>query len=133
MARGETRYQRIHRLIEEGQCGLLPLDLTCTCPRRNGPNAPHPDHPGKVGFLTCHGCEHHVGSYFKNRVCTHPRARQVAARWLAEAIRAWEEKHTPTTPARSEQEGEAPKRQTSLSPSSPDPPRQKGSTQLTMF
>lgn len=45
MARGETRYQRIHRLIREGQCGLLPMDLTCPCPKRGGPDHPHPDHP----------------------------------------------------------------------------------------
>ena len=84
MAKGETRYQRIHRLIREGQCGLLPLDLTCPCPKRNGPDHPHSDHPGKVGFLTCRGCDHHADVYFNNRVCTHPKARQVAARWLAE-------------------------------------------------
>jgi hypothetical protein len=85
-----------------------------------------------VGFLTCQGCEHHAGIHFNNRVCTHPRARQVAARWLAEAIRAWEEQQAPATPARSEQEDKAPKRQTSLSHSSPDPPGQEGPTQMAM-
>jgi hypothetical protein len=133
MARGETRYQRIHRLIREGQCGLLPLDLTCPCPKRGGPDHPHSDHPGKVGFLTCRGCEYHADIYFDNRVCTHPKARQVAARWLAEAIRAWEEQQAPATPTRPKQADQTTKLQTSICRSSPDPPRQEGSTQLTMF
>ena len=90
--KSETRYQRILRLIEDGECGLLPLNYTCPCPRRNGPEQPHPDHPGKVGFLTCSGCQYNTDLYLDNRVCTHPQARQVAARWLAEAIRAWEER-----------------------------------------
>jgi hypothetical protein len=132
MARGETRYQRVHRLIREGLCGFLPLDLSCSCPKPRGPDHPYPEHPGKVGFLTCQGCDHRAGIHFNNRVCTHPRARQVAARWLAEAIRAWEEQQAPATLARSEQEDKAPKLQTSLSPSSPDPPRQDGPTQMTM-
>jgi hypothetical protein len=45
VAKGETRYQRIHHLIREGQCGLLPLDFTCPCPKRGGPDHPHSDHP----------------------------------------------------------------------------------------
>jgi hypothetical protein len=133
MAKGETRYQRIHRLIREGQCGLLPLDLTCPCPKRNGPDHPHSDHPGKVGFLTCRGCDHHADIYFDNRVCTHPKARQVAARWLAEAIRAWEEQHDPMTTTKPEQADQTAKLQAPTSPSSPDPPRQEGPTQLPMF
>jgi hypothetical protein len=47
--KSETRYQRILRLIEDGECGLLPLNYTCPCPRRNGPEHPHPSHP--VGLL----------------------------------------------------------------------------------
>ena len=133
MAKGETRYQRIHRLIREGQCGLLPLDLTCPCPKRNGPDHPHSDHPGKVGFLTCRGCDHHADVYFDNRVCTHPKARQVAARWLAEAIRAWEEQHDPITTDKPEQSDATTKLQAPTSPSSPDPPRHEGPTQLPMF
>ena len=88
----ETRYQRILRLIEDGECGLLPLNFSCPCPKSGGPEHPHPDHPGKVGFLTCSGCRHNTDLYLDNRVCTHPQARQVAARWLADAIRAWEER-----------------------------------------
>jgi hypothetical protein len=133
MARGETRYQCIQRLIREGQCGLLSLDFTCPCPKRNGPDHPHPEHPGKVGFLTCQGCEYHADIYLNNRVCTHPRARHVAARWLAEAIRAWEEQQGPATTAKPEQADETTKLQAAVSPSSPDPPRQEGPTQLTMF
>ena len=133
MAKGETRYQRIQRLIREGQCGLLPLDFTCPCPLRGGPDQPHPEHPGKVGFLTCRGCEYHADIDFDNRVCTHPKARQVAARWLAEAIRAWEEQQAPATPTRPKQADQTTKLQTSICRSSPDPPRQEGSTQLTMF
>ena len=87
----ETRYQRILRLIEDGECGLLPFDLSCPCPRRGGPEHPHVDHPGQVGFLTCNGCRHNTDLYLNTRVCTHPRARQVANRWLAEAIKAWEQ------------------------------------------
>ena len=133
MAKGETRYQRIHRLIREGLCGLLPLDLTCPCPKRAGPDHPHSDHPGKVGFLTCRGCDHHADVYFNNRVCTHPKARQVAARWLAEAIRAWEEQHDPMITAKPEQADKITELQAPTSPSSPDPPRQEGPTQLPMF
>ena len=133
MAKVETRYQRIHRLIREGQCGLLPLDLTCPCPKRSGPDHPHSDHPGKVGFLTCRGCDHHADVYFDNRVCTHPKARQVAARWLAEAIRAWEEQHDPMTTTKPEQADETTKLLTPMSPSSPYPLRQEGPTQLPMF
>ena len=47
----ETRYQRTQRFIEQGQCGLLPLDFSISCPKRNGPEQPHPEYPGKVGFL----------------------------------------------------------------------------------
>jgi hypothetical protein len=91
MSRSETRYQRILRLIRDGQCGLLPLDLTLPCPKRGGPEQPQAEHPGKVGLGTCRGCEHQAGLHFHSRVCTHPNARQVAARWLAEAIRRSEE------------------------------------------
>ena len=140
MAKGETRYQRIHRLIREGQCGLLPLDLSCPCgvplpmrcPKRGGPEQPHPDHPGRVGFLTCNGCQYNTDLFFDNRVCTHPKARQVAARWLAKAIHAWEAQHAPTAPARPKEADQAIKLQVPLRPSSPDPPRQEGPTQLTM-
>lgn len=92
----ETRYQRNQRLVEDGECGLLPLDLSCSCPKRGGPEQPHPDHPGKVGFLTCNGCPHNIDLYFNQRLCTQPNARQTAARWLAEAIRRWEEAQAPT-------------------------------------
>jgi hypothetical protein len=51
-----------------------------------------PTHPGRVGFLTCNGCQYNTDLYFDNRVCTHPNARQTATRWLADAIHAWEEK-----------------------------------------
>ena len=88
--RGETRYQRIHRLIRNGQCGLLPLDFSCRCPKRGGPAHPHPEHPGRVGFRTCLGCRYSADIYFDTRVCTHPGARQIAAKWLDDAIRAWE-------------------------------------------
>jgi hypothetical protein len=132
MARGETRYQRMHHLIREGQCGLLPIDFRCDCPKRGGPDQPHPDHPGKVGFLTCRGCGHHVDLYFNNRVCTHPKARQVAAQWLAEAIRAWEEQHTPTVLTWPREPEQATSSQIPASPSSPDPPKQERPTQLTM-
>ena len=133
MARGETRYQRIHRLIREGQCGLLPLNFRCRCPKKGGPPHPHPEHPGKVGFLTCRGCEHHADIYFDNRVCTHPKARQVAARWLAEAIRTWEEQHAKAAPAEPEDADQAIKLRIPSLPSSPDPPREEGPSQLTMF
>ena len=133
MARGETRYQRIHRLIREGQCGLLPLDLTCPCPKRGGPDHPHSDHPGKVGFLTCRGCEHHADIYFDNRVCTHPKARQVAARWLAGAIRPWEEQHAQPSPTKSQKAHQVTGPQASLPTSSPDPPARERPAQLAMF
>ncbi len=87
----ETRYQRNLRLIEERKCGLLPLDYSCPCPRRNGPERPHSDHPGRVGFGTCNGCKFNTDLFFTNRLCTHPNANQTASRWLAEAIRRWEE------------------------------------------
>jgi len=133
VSRSETGYQRIHRLIREGQCGLLPLDLSCSCPRRNGPTQPQPQHPGRVGFLTCQECEHQAGLYFDNRVCTHPQARQVAARWLAETIRTWEEQHAQTAAATLCERGPATGPQAALSSSSPDPPREKGPSQLSMF
>jgi hypothetical protein len=132
MSKGETRDQHIYRLMREGQCGLLPLDLSCPCPKRGGPDRPHPAHPGKVGFLTCQGCEHQTGLHFDNRVCTHPQARQVAARWLAEAIRTWEEQHAQTATTLPREPGEATRPQAALPPSSPDPPRKEGPTQLTM-
>lgn len=100
---------------------------------RGGKTMGKPTHPGKVGFLTCRGCGHHVDLYFDNRVCTHPKARQVAARWLAEAIRAWEEQHTPTVLTRPREPEQATSSQIPASPSSPDPPKQEGPTQLTMF
>jgi hypothetical protein len=87
----ETRHQRIFRLLREGQCGLLPFDLSCPCPRRDGPERPQPDHPGRVGFLTCHGCQHNAGLFFTSRVCMHANARQTSTRWLGDTIRAWEE------------------------------------------
>ena len=87
----ETRYQRIHRLIEDGECGLLSLDFSCPCPRRGGAEQPHSDDPGKVGFLTCKGCKYNADVYLDNHVCTHPDARRKAARWLADAIRRCEE------------------------------------------
>lgn len=93
----ETRYRRIHRLIEDGECGLLSLDFSCLCPRRDGPEQPHVDHPGKVGFLTCNGCKYNTDVYFDSRVCTHPNARRTAAKWLADAIRAWEERQSQQT------------------------------------
>jgi hypothetical protein len=130
---GETRYQRLDRLIEQGLCGLLPLDFSCLCPRLNGPERPHADHPGRVGFLTCNGCQYNTDLFFTNRVCTHPQARQVAARWLAEAIRTWEEQHTLTSPARPEEADQAIRLQVPLPPSCPDPPKQEGPTQLSMF
>jgi hypothetical protein len=133
MAQGETSYQRIQRLIQQGQCGLLPLDFFCSCPKRGGPDVPHPDHPGRVGFLTCQDCEHQAGLYFDNRVCTHPQARQVAARWLADAIRTWEEQQAQTTTATPRRTDQPTRPQAPLLPSSPDPPRQEEPTQLTMF
>ena len=93
----ETRYQRIQRLLTGGECGLLPFDLSCACPKRGGPTEPHPDHPGRVGLLTCQGCTYNGGLHFQNRVCTHANARQVAARWLADAIQRWEEQQAPQT------------------------------------
>jgi hypothetical protein len=133
MAQGETRYQRIQRLLREGQCGLLPLDLTCACAKRGGPDHAHPDYPGKVGFLTCQGCQHHAGLYFENQVCTQPHARRVAARWLAEAIRAWEAAHTRATaaPPRGCSRGIQP--QVAGTPSSPDAPQRQAPAQLAMF
>jgi len=92
-----TRHQRILSLIEDGECGLLPLDFSCPCPRRGGPAHPHPEHPGRVGYLTCSGCRHNNDLYFTNRVCIHPQARRVAARWLAEAITAWAEEQQEAT------------------------------------
>jgi hypothetical protein len=96
--KSETRYQRISRLLREGQCGLLPLDLSCPCPRRDGPEQPHRDHPGRVGFLTCYGCPHNGGLFFTSRVCTHANARQTATRWLGDTIRAWEEAQARAAP-----------------------------------
>ena len=81
-SRRETRYQRIHRLMKDGACGLLPFDFSCPCPKRSGPEDPHPDHPGLVGFLTCRGCTYNTDIYFNGRVCTHPNARRVAAKRL---------------------------------------------------
>ena len=93
----ETRHRRIQRLMREGSCGLLPYDFSCPCPKKNGPEEPHPDHPGRVGFLTCSGCTYNAGLRFTNCVCTHPHASQVAARWLADAIKAWRaQQSTPT-------------------------------------
>jgi hypothetical protein len=92
----ETRRQRLCHLIEERRCGLLPTDLSCSCPKRGGPEHPRNGHPGKVGHLTCSGCKYYDGPwYFKQQVCTHPRARQTAAQWLAEALRRWEEAQAP--------------------------------------
>ena len=91
----ETRYQLIYRLIEEGRCGLLPVDrhYPCPCPRRDGPKRPNSDRPGMVWYRTCSGCRYFADLYFDNHVCTHPKARQAAARWLADAIRHWEKQH----------------------------------------
>ena len=86
----QTRYQRIHRLMKDGGCGLLPFDFCCPCPKRHGPEDAHPEHPGQVGFLTCRGCTYNTDLYFDSRVCTHPNARNVAAKWLADTIKAWE-------------------------------------------
>jgi hypothetical protein len=133
MATGETRYQRIQRLVGEGKCGLLPLDFTCPSPRRDGPPHPHVDHPGKVGSLTCQECAHRAGLYFDTRVCTHPQARQVAARWLADAIRHWKQQQGQTAPAKPEPAAPAPGIQAPLAASSPDPPRREGPTQLSMY
>ena len=89
----ETRYQRTLRLIEDGECGLLPMDrqFPCPCPRRDGPERPDPDRPGMVWYRTCSGCRYFADLYLDNRVCTHPKARKVANQWLADAIRRWEE------------------------------------------
>ena len=92
--RHETRYQRIHRLLKDGECGLLPFDFSCPCPKRGGPQDPHPDHPGLVGFLTCSGCAYNTDIYFNNHVCTHPNAQAVVAKWLADTIKAWEAQQT---------------------------------------
>jgi hypothetical protein len=59
---------------------------------KHGKSMSKPTHPGRVGFLTCSGCRYNTDLYLDNRVCTHPGARQVARRWLAEAIKAWEER-----------------------------------------
>ena len=88
----ETRYQRIHRLMKEGKCGLLPFDFSCPCPKRGGPQQSHPVHPGRVGFITCRGCAYNTDLYLDSRVCTHPKARHVANKWLADAIKTWEER-----------------------------------------
>lgn len=95
MTKSETRHQRIDRLIREGACGLLPTDWSAPCPKRGGPEKPDGRHPAMVGFLTCSGCPHNDGLwYFEQVVCTHPGARQVASRLLAEALRHWEESQT---------------------------------------
>lgn len=96
MSKTETRHQRIERLLREGQCGLLPTDFSAACPKRDGPERPDDRHPGMVGFLTCSGCASNEGCwYFEQVVCTHPGARQVASRLLAEALRRWEESQAP--------------------------------------
>jgi hypothetical protein len=89
----ESRYQRTQRLIEERQCGLLPVDpaFPCPCPKRNGPEHPHPDHPGMVWCRACSGCKYFVDLYLNSHVCTHPNAHQTASKWLADALRCWEE------------------------------------------
>ena len=93
-SRPETRRERINRLIAEGKCGLLPAAdsyYPCPCPRKSGPEHPDPAHPGMVWHATCRGCRYFEGSRFTNYVCSHPQARQVSARHLAEAVRRWEE------------------------------------------
>jgi hypothetical protein len=92
-----TRDQLVAWKVQNGECGLLRADWTAPCPRRNGPVNPSPDHPHMVGFpgengyCTCSGCQYFLGLEFESYVCTHPNARAVAARALAEAIRRWEE------------------------------------------
>jgi len=94
MAGSLTRDQRIAEARRTGQCGLILADFSTCCPRRNGPVNANPDHPSKVGYpgangyCTCSGCEHFLGLDWNNYVCTHPNARAVAARALAERIRA---------------------------------------------
>lgn len=96
MSKTETRHQCIDRLIREGACGLLPTDFSSPCPRKGGPEQPDDRHLGKVGFLTCSGCEHNAGPWYHEQVvCTHPGARQIASRLLAEALRRWEESQAP--------------------------------------
>ena len=96
MSKAESRYQRIDRLIREGQCGLLPTGFSAPCAQRGGPEQPDERRPGMVGFLTCSGCPHNDGPwYFQQVVCTHPGARQVASRLLADALRRWEETQAP--------------------------------------
>jgi hypothetical protein len=66
-------------------------------------------------------------------VCTHPQARQMAARWLAEAIRTWEEQHAQMAAATPRETGPAARPQAALPSSSPDPPGEEGPSQLSMF
>lgn len=139
MAGSLTRDQRIAEAKRTGQCGLILADWSTPCPKRNGPVNPSSDHPGKVGFpgangfCTCSGCEHFLGLDWNNYVCTHPNARAVAARALAERIRAWEESRAPA--GQIQAQPEPPPRPESEPPQapSPQPEPEKGPTQLSLF
>ena len=52
---------------------------------------PDPEHPGKVGWGTCIGCRYSTDMHFHNKVCTHPKAHEVAAKWLGAKIKAYKE------------------------------------------
>lgn len=74
------------RLISQGLGAVLFLDFSEPCPKRGGPDHPHPDHPGLVGYLTCRGCRYRGPSYLDGFVCTHDGARAVAAAALRRAV-----------------------------------------------
>ena len=90
--KNQTRHQLIDEMIHQGQCGLLAIDFSAPCSKRDGPERPDERHPGRIGFLTCNGCAHNAGPwYFQQVVCTHRGARQVASQCTADALRRWEE------------------------------------------
>jgi hypothetical protein len=96
VARSKARRQLISEALNGGQGAVMSRDYTTPCPKRGGPERPHPDHPGKIGFGTCSGCKYDLGLFFRGTVCTHPKARQVSAQAMAEAVKEEEGQQQPS-------------------------------------
>lgn len=77
--------------LDEGKAAVMSTDHTTPCSKRGGPERPHDDHPGMAGFGTCNGCRNDLGLFGFGTICTHPKARQVSAQAMAEAIKEFEE------------------------------------------
>ena len=128
-----TRDQLVAWKMQQGECGLIRQDFSTKCPKRQGPVNPHPDHPGKVGFpgengyCTCSGCPYFLGLELDSYVCTHPNARAVSARALAEAIQRWEEEQ-----GLQRQEPAPPEREEAAN-TEPDEPCQAEEGQMVLF